>query len=1087
MPLEPSKGQVQYGRRLLLPLIEERARNRHPRPYASIPVSNDIHDGFRDITYALFANAINRCAHWLLSHVERCLPSSDNINLVYFGPNDLRYQILSQAAVKSGHVMFFPSPRNSTEAFGALFEEASVSIVISDTTHAPLVARLQEHRQLRHLVVSDLNHLLGEDLVDNIPFDGDFDSYRFKPLVLLHTSGSTGLPKIVTIRHGFVSVTDAYHLLPVNESMVRYGHSRVFIPFPPFHIAGFNYSLPVICWVDSTVILPPASPINADLVNSVHLKSSAEYSMLAPAIINDLSKNAEYLQNLRQLKGLTFAGGPLSNETAQLVSQQTSLTSSMGATEYGGIPMLPKDPEDWAYFRFNEEVGDLEFRETDQPGLFEMVFVKEKNVDLLQAIFVTFPELQEYHTKDCFTKHLTKPGFWKYEARLDDIILFSNGEKINPVTMEGIITSCPNVKGCLVVGQGMFQSTVIVEPKDQHLSVEDLKAEVLPYIRRANESIGNYGRIAPECVIFTDPKKPLARAAKGTVQRSQNNKRYHLEIEQLYQNLDRMTATSQKADIDLRTIQSTQESLMSYFRQNLEIDELDLDDDFFALGMDSLQLISTVKALNLASGKSVFDQKQVYENPTVRKLAALVHNGPATYDYDDFDDYTDLEKTTWISMEDTFNNLSLTLPQETSRQFNLKNILKSTASPPLFQPDGGVTAWLQVLGSLLINVNNWGLVNSFGVYQDYYQTSYLADYPVSSIAWIGTIQGALLLLVGVISGPLFDKGYYRVILVVASVGVVFGLMMLSLATTYYQIMLSQGVLVGFCLGLLYIPSVAIIPLYFKRHRGLALGIATAGGSLGGVIYPIVFRRILQQLGFGWANRIIGFIALVTLITANIIIRPLASRATRNLVDLSAFRDVPYASFTVAGFLLFAGVLVPFFLAPTYASQHLSASSDLSFYTLSILNAAQFFGRIIPAILSDYIGPEVLLLGAEVAAGILAFAWIAVSSTAGFIVWLLFFGFISGMVVTLPAAVLPWISPSLAVIGTRLGMLYAIAGIGFLISTPVATAADQSTGGYLGAQIWIGACCFVAAGFYLITCREANKMRRTYESRKKIQR
>ena len=164
-------------------------------------------------------------------------------------------------------------------------------------------------------------------------------------------------------------------------------------------------------------------------------------------------------------------------------------------------------------------------------------------------------------------------------------------------------------------------------------------------------------------------------------------------------------------------------------------------------------------------------------------------------------------------------------------------------------PDGGSTAWLQVLASFLINVNNWGLVNSFGVFQAFYERELLADQSASTIAWIGTLQGSLLLIVGVLSGPLFDRGYFRALLIGAGLTLVFALMMLSLATDYWQVILSQGVLVGLCCGLLYIPSVALMPLYFKDRRGLALGLATSGASVGGVIYPIVFRRLLTELGF----------------------------------------------------------------------------------------------------------------------------------------------------------------------------------------------------------------------------------------------
>src|SRR4051794_9486812 len=86
------------------------------------------------------------------------------------------------------------------------------------------------------------------------------------------------------------------------------------------------------------------------------------------------------------------------------------------------------------------------------------------------------------------------------------------------------------------------------------------------------------------------------------------------------------------------------------------------------------------------------------------------------------------------------------LPQDTT----------PAVSPP---PDGGFQAWLQVVGSFLLFFNGWGSVNAFGVFQTYYEKRGLSD--PSAISWIGSIQAFLLLFCGVISGPLFDKGYMK--------------------------------------------------------------------------------------------------------------------------------------------------------------------------------------------------------------------------------------------------------------------------------------------------------------------------------------
>lgn len=101
-----------YGQRLLPHVIDERARNRHSRAYASIPLTNDPRDGFWDVSYAVFANAINRCAIWLRKEIGT---SSSFETLVYIGPQDLRYQILCIAAIKTGHVVSLLSLRPHEE------------------------------------------------------------------------------------------------------------------------------------------------------------------------------------------------------------------------------------------------------------------------------------------------------------------------------------------------------------------------------------------------------------------------------------------------------------------------------------------------------------------------------------------------------------------------------------------------------------------------------------------------------------------------------------------------------------------------------------------------------------------------------------------------------------------------------------------------------------------------------------------------------------------------------------------------------------------------------------------------------------
>ena len=108
----------------------------------------------------------------------------------------------------------------------------------------------------------------------------------------------------------------------------------------------------------------------------------------------------------------------------------------------------------------------------------------------------------------------------------------------------------------------------------------------------------------------------------------------------------------------------------------------------------------------------------------------------------------------------------------------------------------------------------------------------MSNYSPSDIAWIGTIQGFLIFGAGVLSGPLFDRGYLRELLVSGAVLVTMGLMTASVSRHYYSIFLSLVLCTGIGMSLLFTPSVAIIGTYFTSKRAIAAGVSAAGGGVG---------------------------------------------------------------------------------------------------------------------------------------------------------------------------------------------------------------------------------------------------------------
>jgi len=141
--------------------------------------------------------------------------------------------------------------------------------------------------------------------------------------------------------------------------------------------------------------------------------------------------------------------------------------------------------------------------------------------------------------------------------------------------------------------------------------------------------------------------------------------------------------------------------------------------------------------------------------------------------------------------------------------------------------------------------NYRGVVQSFGVFQSVYEDSILREYSASQISWIGTTQACLIIAIGVLTGPFFDHGHLRPILLLGSFLTVSGTMMLSLSTEYYQIILSQGVCIGLGNGLVYVPSLALVASAFdSKKRSLALGVVAARTSIGGLFVVYIALRLL---------------------------------------------------------------------------------------------------------------------------------------------------------------------------------------------------------------------------------------------------
>ncbi|KAL9058254.1 MAG: hypothetical protein Q9162_001853 [Coniocarpon cinnabarinum] len=386
---------------------------------------------------------------------------------------------------------------------------------------------------------------------------------------------------------------------------------------------------------------------------------------------------------------------------------------------------------------------------------------------------------------------------------------------------------------------------------------------------------------------------------------------------------------------------------------------------------------------------------------------------------------------------------------------------------------GGTKAWLQVLGGFFAFINIWhdplwGFPLCYGVFQNFYTVDYLRDKSESSVAWVGTVQNFLVSMVSVLSGPIYDLGYYRTLVLSGSFLSTLGIMMLSLSTQYYQLFLSH-ICNGVGSGLLYVPTLALVAQGHTKTRSLAMGIVAGGIALGGIIYTIIFLKLQPSIGFPWAIRTIGFLVMGLYLAAIPLLlaggKAKVSGKARRLFDLSALRTPAWLAYTAAQSMSFWGYLVPMFYIPTFATVVLHQPASTGAWLLVAVQGASLFGRLGAGLTAHYVGVMAPLVTCIFISGVLSLAWLGIHDLGGYAVYCTLYGLFSGALIALPPSIFPSVCERTEVQGTWMGMAWATTSLASLTGAPIAgSLVNLDAADMTGAQIWAGVVLLVASGF-----------------------
>ncbi|KAL4860612.1 hypothetical protein BDV12DRAFT_209040 [Aspergillus spectabilis] len=615
------------GKRILAALVDEYAQSTPDRLFATIPQGPVVSDGFRQVTFRHLANAVNAMAWWIEEHIGK---NGNKETVAYMAGNDIRYYIFILACTKTGHTPFLPSTRLSDEAYQHVLNATDCHRMVYSRETSRRTMEINAFRpNTLYLEVPSVFELLDATIEPkHYPFTKTFEDLEDEVAFIIHSSGTTGMPKPVPLTHGFLGAWDKTpQLIPAGRKSAFWNDvapgSLVFSVTPNFHLMGLLGLIESI-FRGLPLVSCPDGPLSVQVLTETIQATKPTIAMLPPSILEEMSHSPAALEALSIVRYVIFAGAPLSHDTGEHLRKYTTLRTILGSSEMGMVnSLVPEDEENWHYFEWTPGCG-IDMQQV-QDGLFELVITRKENARDIQGIFHTFPHLDEYHTRDLFAQHPHNPRVWTYYGRLDDVIVLSNGEKLNPVTLEKTIEGHPLVSRALLVGEKRFQSALLVQPiwDEGDFDENNFIDKIWPTIQCANETVPKYGRVMRSHIRLASRQKPFKLTPKGTTQRRAVNKDYEKEIDAIY-----ATSADEIESLPSMNLPGIRHWLQGKIAALLERPNITASEDFYAAGLDSLQTVQLAKALTsvliAVQPHAVITQQQIYANPTIIQLAEFL-------------------------------------------------------------------------------------------------------------------------------------------------------------------------------------------------------------------------------------------------------------------------------------------------------------------------------------------------------------------------------------------------------------------------------------------------------------------------------
>ncbi|ODV78887.1 MFS general substrate transporter [Suhomyces tanzawaensis NRRL Y-17324] len=334
----------------------------------------------------------------------------------------------------------------------------------------------------------------------------------------------------------------------------------------------------------------------------------------------------------------------------------------------------------------------------------------------------------------------------------------------------------------------------------------------------------------------------------------------------------------------------------------------------------------------------------------------------------------------------------------------------------------------------------FGIGFSYGVFQDYYTSleGPLHARSNSQVALVGTIGNALTYTFGIFNKSLMSHFRPRTIMVAGAVLMSLGLALAGSCTHLYQFILTQGVLFGVGASLVYLPPVVCAPIYFNRHRAIAMGVLFSGTGFGGLALASLTRHLLSLLGWRWCLRTLGFANFAVTLGASFLVKPAPDMAlvqNNRLFNLHQMGSYRVWLQLLGSLLQSAGYVIPLIYMSKYA-QTLGYSHSQGALFIGLNNGINAVFKVVLGFGGDRIGRlNMIVICSVVSAGSIFGLWI-VQLRGTFVAFVVMYGVFSGAIISLLPTCLVDIF-GVANYQSMTSLMYFVRGIGTMVGSPIA--------------------------------------------------